>query len=360
MPQVPTLPNPFSAGQVLSAQQLEDMRKTVEYTLSQSVVAGPGLLSNQVGGKIQLSAMRQRNGGSPRSFRVTAGDVEGTLKGYVSTGTVLEKSEGFVPYIWSGEKTGVVLSTGKDLEDTDDPFALIDNDVNYAYIKITTGRSQPSPPIGTGGYTYYRSATRMQIVFDVAELDWEDEGSNIFAYYLPVGHIELLAGVVVEQVSYIEQTPIFSGHPSAVELDPAEIPAFEANTGFTIYRANLSKFHVTLAQALTGRTTETQWSLEFAVTSSALDAPASSGVPVVYTNPIGTADVTDTTATPLPSGAELFNGDAANATANLVDQTYYRIPMIRDGITISQGGVYRENIRCVGSRGPIVELIRIG
>lgn len=82
--------------------------------------------------------------------------------------------------------------------------------------------------------------------------------------------------------------------------------------------------------------TDTDYSLEFGVTSSALDALDS-------TNPTGT------------TSTQFYDGDAATSTA----QTYYRIPLVRSGKKVSSGGTFRENTFCAGSKGPIVELLKI-
>ena len=88
------------------------------------------------------------------------------------------------------------------------------------------------------------------------------------------------------------------------------------------------------------------------MTSSSLDDYAEGGSPVAMTNPIGTSTVNES------SGTELLHN--ANAGADpVVAQSYYRLPIIRDGKRISFGGAYRENLIIVGSKGPVAELIRI-
>jgi len=88
-------------------------------------------------------------------------------------------------------------------------------------------------------------------------------------------------------------------------------------------------------------TIDDDWSLKFSVTSSTLDAFSGS-------NPVGTND------------DELFDGNAATTTA----QTFYSIPVVRaigsEKYSFNIAGVYRENIFCAGSKGAIVELIKIG
>jgi hypothetical protein len=133
-------------------------------------------------------------------------------------------------------------------------------------------------------------------------------------------------------------------------------------SSFLIYLADGTRFEVTDAQAMTGYDPisvldggagHTDWSLEFGVTSSALDAPAGSGDPYVYTNPVGTSTLNE-------AGSAEYLHDA-DASADPVEfQSYYRLPIIRDGERVSSGGVFRENIMCAGSKGPAVELVRIG
>lgn len=89
-------------------------------------------------------------------------------------------------------------------------------------------------------------------------------------------------------------------------------------------------------------TTDTSWSIVFPVSGGAIDTAGT----ITY----------DSTTT-------LYDGDASTSTA----QTFYRLPVIRgvdfgDGLepqTLSSGGVYRENIFCDVTKGPIVELIKI-
>jgi hypothetical protein len=139
-------------------------------------------------------------------------------------------------------------------------------------------------------------------------------------------------------------------------------------TGYRVYQSNGNIMNITLESALVGYVPEDpedpfpeNWSLEFSVSSSKLNNFSSTGDPPVMTNPVGTSAMDDGDETP---GTELYDGDASNLDSESdpdpIPQTYYRIPIIRSGKKLSQGGVYRENIFCADERGPIVELVRIG
>ncbi|MDF3128713.1 hypothetical protein P0Y35_05850 [Kiritimatiellaeota bacterium B1221] len=56
----PKLNNPFVAGQVLKADQLEELRAAIQFLMTDSVIAGPGLLSSVIGGRLHLSTQRRR------------------------------------------------------------------------------------------------------------------------------------------------------------------------------------------------------------------------------------------------------------------------------------------------------------
>ena len=116
-------------------------------------------------------------------------------------------------------------------------------------------------------------------------------------------------------------------------------------TDFRIYRKDMTLIEFTYAEIIANYdpATDTNWSAQFTVASYGLHA----GVPT------GTA-----TLETVASGKELFDGDASADTVEF--QGYYRLPIVRGGKVVCQGGVYRENIFCAGSRGPIVELVRIG
>ena len=74
MPKQPQIPNPFEKGEILTAQQLEDLRLAVMYAIETGVIAGPGLLSQKVGGRIALSANPRRTTSTlSHPFKVTAG-----------------------------------------------------------------------------------------------------------------------------------------------------------------------------------------------------------------------------------------------------------------------------------------------
>ena len=114
----------------------------------------------------------------------------------------------------------------------------------------------------------------------------------------------------------------------------------DTNPGILIYLADGTQEFIPNSE-IYPTTDEANWSLEFAVSFSGLVAFAT-------TAPFGTANTTR------------FDGDESAAQS----QTYYRIPVIRtiSGVkyTFDIGGVYRENIFCSGSKGPIAELVRIG
>ena len=171
-------------------------------------------------------------------------------------------------------------------------------------------------------------------------------GQNAFA-----GGVSLdeLAQRLTELEDFIDDQP-----DEQFEVIPFDDGGGQSLDGFEIYLAHGTRFHVTNTQAMTGYVpaTHNDWSLEFDVTSSSLDDYAEGGSPVAMTNPIGTSTVNES------SGTELLHN--ANAGADpVVAQSYYRLPIIRDGKRISFGGAYRENLIIVGSKGPVAELIRI-
>ena len=99
------------------------------------------------------------------------------------------------------------------------------------------------------------------------------------------------------------------------------------------------------------------WSLQFAVTNLALDNFAEDGeTPPVMTNPIGTSAMNDGESPP-GGNTELFNGDVQADPAT--PQTYWRIPIIRDGVRVCNGGAFIEDVFCSGPRGPKVRLLGI-
>ena len=139
--------------------------------------------------------------------------------------------------------------------------------------------------------------------------------------------------------------------------------------GYRIYQADGTVMTISYKEALVGYEPDmsgdlpTDWSLEFAVTGSTLDDFADDGEdPPVMTNPIGTSSINDPD-DPTQGREFLHDGDASNLDGSgdpdPIAQTYYRIPIIRNGRTISHGGVFRENIRCDGERGLTVELLQI-
>lgn len=118
------------------------------------------------------------------------------------------------------------------------------------------------------------------------------------------------------------------------------------NPGLLIYRAGeTTPDFIAAADILEDydASEDDDWSIEFAVASSKLVAFS-------------------TTAPTFVSDTALYDGDVS---ADPVEaQTFYRIPVVRtiggEKYTWNVTGIYRENIFCAGSKGAIVELIRIG
>jgi len=133
-----------------------------------------------------------------------------------------------------------------------------------------------------------------------------------------------------------------TGNRWIIGIEPSS--ASSGVTDFRIYRKDMTLIEFTYAEIIANYdpATDTNWSVEFVVSNSLITGLADPmGVP--------TMDV---------GGEELYDGDAS---ADPVEtQDYYRLPIVRGEKVVCQGGVYRENIFCAGSRGPIVELVRIG
>lgn len=118
-----------------------------------------------------------------------------------------------------------------------------------------------------------------------------------------------------------------------------------SNPGLLVYRSDGTQEFFSVDDILTGYdpSEDTDWSLQFAVSGGALVAFST-------TAPVGVASTIR------------YDG---NASADPVEaQTFYSIPVIRtiaDVVyTWDITGIYRENIVCDSTRGPIVELIKIG
>ena len=154
---------------------------------------------------------------------------------------------------------------------------------------------------------------------------------------------------VKELEAYIDEEP-----DEQFEVIPETPPVLVLP--FLIYLSDGTRFEVTQAQAISGfdPTTHNDWSLEFDVSSSALADYAESGTPAVMTNPLGVSTVNEPVA-----GEELLHDADASASPSPVAQSYYRLPIIRDGKRVCYGGAFRENTYCSGSKGPVVELLRI-
>ena len=169
-------------------------------------------------------------------------------------------------------------------------------------------------------------------------------GQNAFA-----GGVSLdeLAQRLTELEDFVDDQP-----DEQFEVIPFDDGGGQSLDGFEIYLAVGTRFHVTNTQAMTSYdpATHNDWSLEFDVTTSSLDDYAETTG--VMSNPIGTSTVNES------SGTELLHNADAGADP-VVAQSYYRLPIIRDGKRISFGGAYRENLIIVGSKGPVAELIRI-
>lgn len=143
------------------------------------------------------------------------------------------------------------------------------------------------------------------------------------------------------------EMPAFDGAngPEIQQGLESEPSSGKGNPGLLIYRADGTQEFVPQEDILDSYNDDDNWSLSFGVTNTKLDAFSA-------TAPSGTSS--------MPSGEERFDGNADP----VVDQTYYRIPVIRtiDSIKYSFNitGIYQEDIFCSGSKGPIVHLIKIG
>lgn len=122
--------------------------------------------------------------------------------------------------------------------------------------------------------------------------------------------------------------------------------------GFWVYRGNTLlgsvAWSVVFAQWKAIDPPPSEWSLEFGVTASALDAFDLSGTPA---NPRGVEET------------DLFDGDASNLDGNgdpdPIAQTFYSIPLRRDNVWMCKGGVFQEEVFCTPT-GSKVRLVRIG
>src|SRR6056297_1234776 len=155
----------------------------------------------------------------------------------------------------------------------------------------------------------------------------------------------------------------------SIVVDP---PKNKYSPGILIYRGSGSGFFLPYKEIFVGEesrydhSSDDNWSLEFKVENGRIAD--------LNTNPpFGTSAMDDGEGT---EGTERFDGDASavdeSDEPDPIPQTYYRIPVIRtveipDGEGVAErkihfdiGGIYRENIKCAGQRGRIVELLRIG
>ena len=156
----------------------------------------------------------------------------------------------------------------------------------------------------------------------------------------------------------------------SIVVDP---PKNKYSPGILIYRGSESGFFLPYKEIFVGEesrydhSADDNWSLEFSVDEFGRIADLNTNPP------FGTSEMDDGEGT---EGTERFDGDASavdeSDEPDPIPQTYYRIPVIRtveipDGEGVSErkihfdiGGIYRENIKCAGQRGRIVELLRIG
>jgi len=155
----------------------------------------------------------------------------------------------------------------------------------------------------------------------------------------------------------------------SIVVDP---PKNKYSPGILIYRGSESGFFLPYKEIFVGEESrydhsqDDNWSLEFKVEFGRIAG--------LNTNPpFGTSAMDDGEGT---EGTERFDGDASAVDGSdepdPIPQTYYRIPVIRtveipDGEGVAErkihfdiGGIYRENIKCAGQRGRIVEFLRIG
>ena len=124
--------------------------------------------------------------------------------------------------------------------------------------------------------------------------------------------------------------------------------------GYVIRLSNGNEYFISSSEALSGynASENTHWALEFSVSTTTFQfsqedttdvtIPSINNINVDGGNPFGTS-----------SGPDLFDGGLES------QQTYYRLPLIRNGQIVNNGGVYRENIYCLENR-LIAELVKIG
>jgi len=181
-------------------------------------------------------------------------------------------------------------------------------------------------------------------VFDSALHGFEGEalvGLNIRVNGIaPAGYSDSVDVYTVTTIDDGGDRVVESSERLGMSLDMKPPPTLM--TDFRIYRKYMTLIEFTYDEAIAGYDTaaHTNWSVQFVVSGSSITGLADPmGVP--------TMDV---------GGEELFDGDASAADP----QNYYRLPIIRGGKVVCQGGVFRENIMCAGNRGYIVELLRIG
>jgi len=89
------------------------------------------------------------------------------------------------------------------------------------------------------------------------------------------------------------------------------------------------------------------WSIEFAVETSTVSFPDPANPDVVIPSVISFFyEFNDS--------VPLYDGSPT------VGQTFYRIPIIRDGVQVNIGGSYRENLYCTSDQQIVAEFVKIG
>jgi len=207
-------------------------------------------------------------------------------------------------------------------------FGSLDS-TNFFYVEVhatatPTGWKMIEDGI-TGAESSYPAVTRYETVQEDYIPASAPDGSKVFRF--PIALVGAAAGTITSVTQLQEGQIEFNKDSTASAIR------------YIIYFADDSTTPLVtdMDDILTGYNpaTMTDWSLQLTVAS---------GVITTFASPKGNVNT------------DLYNGDASTSTA----QTFCRVPIIRDGLPVSMAGSYRENIVCKGSKGPIVELIKIG